>query len=321
MLAEIATRYYIHDQSQQEIADQFDISRSNISRLLKEARERGIVEIFIRHPLGRDARLERHLVERFNLREAGVVQGVPGDPQATLDQTALVAGKMLDNCLADAQVLGISWGTTLYAIAQAFDPQRRYDVEVIQMMGGVGSTDPAVDGPAIAQRFSLALTNRYRYLHAPLIVDTPAIAQALLAQRNIAETLNIAAQADVALVGIGAVEPTVSSLMRAGYLKPEEFHAIRAAGVVGDICGRHFDITGQPAAPEIDERLITITLDQLAQIPMVIGVACGAPKARAILGALRGGHLDVLITDMVAAEAVLALADTVDAQISKQIAG
>ena len=320
LLAEIATRYYLLDQSQQEIADQFDISRSNISRLLKEARERGIVEIFIRHPLGRDALLERRLAEHFGLREAGVVQAIPGDLPATLDQTALVASKMLDGCLINARILGISWGTTLYAIAHVFVPQRRYDVEVVQMMGGVGSTDPVVDGPAIAQRLALALTNRYRYLHAPLIVDTPAIAQALLAQRNIAETLNIAAQADVALVGIGAVEPSVSSLMRAGYLKPEEFHAIRAAGVVGDICGRHFDIAGQPAAPEIDGRLITITLDQLARIPTVVGVACGAAKARAILGALRGGYLDILITDSVAAEAVFALADVVEASVSAQVA-
>src|SRR5690242_7912036 len=78
LLAEIATRYYVYDQSQQEIAEQFDISRSNISRLLKEARERGIVEIFIRHPLGRDARLEGRLIERFSLREAGVVRAIPG---------------------------------------------------------------------------------------------------------------------------------------------------------------------------------------------------------------------------------------------------
>src|SRR5438094_919582 len=150
LLAEIATRYYMHDQSQQEIADQLDLSRSNISRLLKEARERGIVEIFIRHPLGRDAQLEGQLRERFGSRE-------------------------------------------------------------------------------------------------------------------IAETLSIAAQADVALVGIGAVDPSVSSLLRAGYVTPDEFRAIQRAGVVGDICARHFDIAGCPAAPEIDERLITISLDQLAR--------------------------------------------------------
>jgi len=152
LLAEIASRYYIHDQSQQAIADQLEISRSNISRLLKEARERGIVEIFIRHPLGRDAQIERQLMERFALRDIGVVRTIVGDAQATIEQAAALAAQMLEGFLAGARSLGISWGTTVHAIAHAFAPQRRYDVEVVQMMGGVGSTDPAIDGPALAQR-------------------------------------------------------------------------------------------------------------------------------------------------------------------------
>lgn len=316
LLAEIATRYYLRDQSQQEIANHFDLSRSNISRLLKEARQRGIVEIFIRHPLGRSTQLEHQLTARFGLRDVGVVKSIAGDTQATIDQAAIVAAQILETYLADAQLLGISWGTTINAITHAFAPQRRYDVEVVQMMGGVGSTDPAIDGPALAQRVAQALTGRYRYLHAPLIVDTATTAQALLTERNIAETLSIAAQVDVALVGVGAVDPRVSSLMRAGYLRPDEFRAIQAAGVVGDICARHFDITGQPAAPEIDTRLISISLDNIAKIPNVIGVACGEAKARALLGAIHGGYLDVLITDTAAAEAMLALANTTDAPLA-----
>jgi DNA-binding transcriptional regulator LsrR (DeoR family) len=317
LLAEIASRYYVHDQSQQEIADQLDISRSNISRLLKEARTRGIVEIFIRHPLGRDAQIERQLIERFALREAGVVQAIFGDAQATLDQAAALAAQMLEGFLADAQSLGISWGTTVHAIVQAFAPQRRYDVEVVQMMGGVGSTEPAIDGPALAQRLATALTNRYRYLYAPLIVDTPATVQALLAQRNIAETLATAAQVDVALVGIGVVDPAISSLLRAGYVTPKEFRAMQKAGAIGDICARHFDSAGQPSAPEVDQRLIAITLDQLTQIPVVVGVACGLAKAPAILGALRGGYIDVLITDTTAADELLKLAEAVEAPTTR----
>jgi DNA-binding transcriptional regulator LsrR (DeoR family) len=310
LLAEIASRYYVHDQSQQEIADHLGISRSNISRLLKEAREQGIVEIFVRHPLGRDSHLERQLMDRFSLREVGVVQALFGEPQATLDQTAKLAARLLDTYLPDAQVLGISWGTTLHAITQVFAPQRRYDVEVVQMMGGIGSSDPTIDGPALTQQIAQALTNRYRYLHAPLIVDSSATAQALLAQNSIAETLSVAARADVALVGIGAMDPSISSLMRAGYLKPEEFQTIHDAGAVGDICARHYDISGRSAAPEIDKRMIAITLDELAHIPIVVGVASGVAKARAILGALCGGYIDVLITDTAAAEMVLALATT-----------
>lgn len=319
LLAEIARRYYLNDQSQQEIADQLDLSRSNISRLLKEARRRGIVEIYVHDPLGRDAQLEGELIKHFGLHQAGVVETITGDPLATVGQAAALAAQILDVKLADAHSLGISWGTTINAIAHAFAPQHRYDVEVVQMMGGVGSSDPTIDGPAVAQRIAQALTGRYRYLHAPLIVDTPAIAQALLAERNIAETLSVAAQADVALVGIGAVVPSVSSLMRAGYLSPAEFRMIQEAGVVGDICARHFDLAGQPAAPEIDARLISISLDTITKIPMVIGVAGGTAKARAIFGALSGKYLDILITDSATAEAVLALAGTLDTVLSAQI--
>jgi DNA-binding transcriptional regulator LsrR (DeoR family) len=307
-LARIATLYYYDDLSQQEIADQVAVSRSNVSRLLKEARNAGIVEITIRHPLHREVALERRLAEQFGLREVGVCQTVVNDPQATLDRVARLAARLLDSYLQHARVLGISWGTTVHAIAHTFRPARHYDVEVVQMMGGVGAAEPAIDGPALAQRLARGLTGRHRYLHAPLIVDTPEIAQALLAQRNIAETLQLAANADVALVGIGTLEPDVSSLLRAGYLTPEEFDRIRAAGAVGDICGRHFDIHGQPVAAEIDARLISITHAAIARLPLVIGAAASAIKAPAILGALRGRYLDVLVTDSAAAERILTLA-------------
>lgn len=309
LLAHVATLYYHHDKSQQDIATQLDLSRSNVSRMLKEARERGIVEIFIRHPLRRVPRLEQQLVDRFGLREAGVVQTLPADNDATLARAAELAARFLDNALEHAQVLGISWGTAVQATVNAFAPRRKHDVEVVQLMGGVSPSDPAIDGPALAQRMARRLTNRYRYLHAPLLVNTPDVAQGLLAQRNVAETLAVAQQSNVALVGIGALSPGVSSLLRAGYLAREEFDAIKAAGGVGDICARHFDRQGRHTARYLDDRLISITLDQINAIPTVIGVATNAAKAEALLGALNGHYIDILITDSEAAETLLQLAD------------
>jgi deoxyribonucleoside regulator len=305
LLANIAMLYYYRDLSQQEIADQVNVSRSNVSRLLKEARERGIVEIYIRHPLQRDAALEAMLIDRFGLREAGVCRSVQGNEQATMARLANLAVRVLEGYLENARVLAISWGTTIHAIAHSFVPRRRYDIEVVQMMGGVSPTEPSIDGPALVERLARALNGRYRYLHAPLIVDSPETAQALLAQRNIAETLQVAAHADVALVGIGALLPGTSSLLRAGYLSQPEFAQIKAAGAVGDICAHHFDFVGQPCAREYDARLISINLGQVAAIPTVIGAAAGLAKATAIHAALRGGYLDALVTDSLTAEAIL----------------
>jgi deoxyribonucleoside regulator len=305
LLAHVATLYYHYDKSQQEIADQIELSRSNVSRLLKEARDRGIVEIFIHHPLRRVSRLEQQLVARFNLQEAGVVQADPQNDTITLARAADLAAHILNTALEKARVLGISWGTAVHATTNAFIPDRRYEVEVVQLMGGVGPSDPAIDGPALVQRLASRLSDRCRYLHAPLIVDTPEIARGLLAQRNVAETLALARRTDVALVGIGALNPQMSSLLRAGYLSRAEFDAIKAQGVVGDICARHFDRDGKKAAPQLDQRIVSITLDDLTAIPRVIGIACTTGKAEALRGALRGRYIDILITDSEAAEAIL----------------
>jgi DNA-binding transcriptional regulator LsrR (DeoR family) len=314
LLARIATLYYYQDLSQQEIAQQLGISRSNISRLLKEARDQGIVEIYIHHPIARNIELERQLVERFALRLARVVETDMADATATLQRTAQLAAATLDEALAEASTLSISWGTTVHATIDSFAPRQRYDVEVVQLMGGLPAAEPTIDGPALVQRLARVLTGRYRYLHAPLIVDGPEVAEGLLSQRHIAEALETAASAEVALVGIGALDSALSSLLRAGFLSAEEFEMIRAQGAVGDICGRHFNSRGQPVAPELDARLIAITLDQLIRIPTVIGAACSTRKATAICGALRGGYLDILVTDDATAEAVLLL----DTQLERQ---
>jgi deoxyribonucleoside regulator len=309
LLAEIATLYYYHDQSQQDIADQLELSRSNISRMLKEARERGIVEIFIHHPLRRVTRLEQQLSKRFGLREVGVVQTIPGTDAATLARAAELAARLLDAALENVQVLGLGMGSSVSATVNAFAPRRQYDVEVVQLTGGIGLPEAMIDGPALVERMARRLTNRFRYLHAPLIVDSPTIARGLLEQRDVAGTLSLAGQSDIALVGVGALRPDISSLLRAGYLSLGELNALKASGVVGDICARHFDRYGHKAAPELADRVIAITLDELSAIPTVIGVACTVAKAEALLGALRGGYLDILVTDSAAAEAVLELAD------------
>jgi len=319
LLARIANLYYNQDLSQQEIAQQMGISRSNISRLLKEARDQGIVEIYIHYPIARDQELERQLGERFRLRESAIVRTEHRDTAATLQRTAQLAARILDENLRGAAILGISWGTTVNAVIDAFNPRWRHDVEVVQLMGGIASTEVSIDGPVLVQRLARSLTGRYRYLHAPLIVDRPEIAEGLLSQRKIAEALEMATRADVALVGIGALDMQISSLLRAGYLSIEEFRMIGMCGVVGDICARHFDKDGRSVVPAVDARLISVQLQDLARIPTVIGTACGQAKAAAILGALRGHYLDILVTDSATAEAILQL-DIQQRQIAEQFA-
>jgi DNA-binding transcriptional regulator LsrR (DeoR family) len=175
------------------------------------------------------------------------------------------------------------------------------NIKVVQMIGAVGTEDPLIDGPDLARLLGSIYGGEYRYLHAPLIVDNPELREALLEEPRIQGTLQLAREADIALVGVGSLEPAFSSLLRAGYLDERSLRKLREQGAVGDICARHYDADGRVMPIELNERIVGIELGALRRVGCVIGVAGGEAKAEAILGALRGGHLKVLVTDSAAA--------------------
>jgi DNA-binding transcriptional regulator LsrR (DeoR family) len=301
-LAQVATLYYEQGLRQSEIAERLGESRSNVSRLLTEARRRGIVEIRIHRPLSLDAALAGELRQRFGLRDALVLADGEAD---ALRRVGELAARFLERSFDEIGVLAISWGTALREVVEHLGTRRR-PIEVVQMIGGVGSGSSNVDGTELARRFADALGGSCDYLHAPLLADDEETARRVLRESSVRRVLEKAALADAALVGIGALEPEVSSLVRAGYLDERAVRRLRRAGAVGDVCGRHFDAQGRVADVELNRRVVGLDLDSLRRIPLVIGVAAGPAKAEAIRGALRGGHLDVLVTDAATAASVLA---------------
>lgn len=307
LLAEVATLYYEDELTQQEIASRLGISRSNISRLLAEARRKGVVEIRINYPWQTSPPMQAALMSRFGLSVARVLKNKHYDYQRMLQGLGTLAARYLEGILRDETILAISWGTAVHAVVSALRPTKKMDIEVVQMIGAVGSGDPLIDGPELARVLADTLSGRYRYLHAPLIVENAEVQQALLREQRINETLQLARKADIALVGIGSVEPSISSLTRAGYINEQELAAIRQSGAVGDICARQFDIGGNVLEIELNQRVVGIDIESLKEIKCVIGVAGGVLKAPAILGALRGEIVDILVTDEEAAREVLRL--------------
>jgi deoxyribonucleoside regulator len=307
LLAQVASLYYEDGLTQAEIARQVDASRSTISRLLHEAREAGIVEITIHYPWKTDPKLENHLEERFQLRKALVLSVRGRVYSEVLRGLGVLAARYIDRALTPDSTLGISWGTAVHSTAQALRPKRRLPITVVQMIGAVGIGDPFIDGPDLARLMADIYKGEYRYLHAPLIVENEQVREGLLQEPRIQETLGLARKVDIALVGIGSLVPEVSSLLRAGYLDQEALTELRAQGAVGDICGRHYDVHGHVMDIELNRRIVGIELKDFQGIKQVIGVAGGEAKSEAILGALRGGHINVLVTDDGAAGKVLTL--------------
>ncbi len=309
LLAEVAGLYYERNLSQAEIAERLGLSRSQVSRLLAEARQEGVVEITIHYPWQGMPDLEARLVKRFALKDARILQTGRLGYSQVVEGLGVLAARLLESRLRDYMILGISWNTGVYQVVNALRAARRLGVTVVQLTGAVGSVNPILDGPDLARWLAQTLGGQYRYLHAPLLVESAEVRQALEQERAIRETLDLARRADVALVGIGSVQPALSSLLQAGFVDEAGLAEIVAAGAVGDICTYHYTIEGCLVPLELHERIVGIDLPSLSRIPLVIGVAGGREKAAAILGALRGGYINCLVTDEAAANEVLRLAD------------
>ena len=307
LLAQVASLYYEDDLTQGEIARRVGTSRSTVSRMLQEAREAGVVEITVHYPWRTVPELEDALRVRFGLRQARVLLGRGRPYEEVVRGLGALAARCVEAIVRADTVLGISWGLAVHSTVRALRPERRLPITVVQMVGAVGEGDPLIDGPDLARVLAGVYGGQYRYLHAPLIVEDQHARDVLLQEPRIRETLEQARRADVALVGIGAPHPAVYSLLRAGYVDGEAIVDLRAQGVAGDICARHYDAQGHELDIDLNRRIVGIELEALHEIDQVIGVAGGEAKAGAIQAALRGGHVNVLVTDDAAASNILAL--------------
>lgn len=304
LLYRIAHAYYVRELTQREIAARFRLSRPKVSRLLKQGRDEGIIDFVLVPPPGDLADLEHQLETRYGLEEVVVVATAdPQDPVSVSRQLGPAGAECLIRSLKDHATLAMSWGTTLRSVIEALPARSWPHTQVVQMLGGLG--DPAAEshGVDLTYRMAESLGARPRPVLSPGVVANRTVRDALLADPQVRGTLNLAASADVAIVGIG-VPIAGSVVMRAGILTEAEVADLVERGAVGDIALRFIDAWGEPVEHRINGRTIGLELEAIIRIPRVIGVAGGAEKRDVIRAALRGRLVDVLVTDQATAEAL-----------------
>ncbi|HEV2029106.1 MAG TPA: sugar-binding transcriptional regulator [Candidatus Dormibacteraeota bacterium] len=301
-LIDIATRFYLTGQSQIEIARSVGLDASTVSRYLKRARDEGIVRVEIQRPRSLHGDLALELAQGFGLKRAVVVAG-NSEPGA-VEAVARAAADYVNSQLLNGMRIGLSWGRMLSAAIHMLPPGTVSDLDVSNLHGGVGSAGAGIQGVELARHIaSLHPHSQVHYLHAPVLVDSPDIKDAMLRDGSIRSALESAASRDLALVGIGTLDES-APLIRYGHISRQDRKRLLAAGAVGDMCTRFFTPDGNPVHV-LDDRLIAVEWDELKRIPLVVAMAAGVDKRDAILGALRSGCMNVLITDESTARAVL----------------
>ncbi len=311
-LLQVARLYYVENQSQQQVAHQLGISRSNVSRMLADALRQGIVEIRINDPAGRERALERQLEEAFGLREARVAQR-PGalGPSGVSGQVGVLASQVLIDSVKDQMTVALSWGHALQSMVWATTSDRDHQAQLVQLVGGLSSIANEVSGQELVRELASRLGASYRYLHAPAVLAAPESRQAFLAEQSISQALEAARTADIAFVGIGTpTHGSSSAILDALDLNADQEEAFWSQQPVGDIAARYFDRTGKPISGPVNDRILAVSLADLSDIPTVVGVAQGRTKVPGVLGALSGHLIDVLVCDESLARGVLAGAST-----------
>jgi DNA-binding transcriptional regulator LsrR (DeoR family) len=305
LLARIAHRSYLDGHTQEEIAQEFGLSRPKVQRLLERARQAGIVDIHIEAPPGLNLDLESQLVQAFRLSDA-IVGPNRSEPDAQREAVARGAAKFLERRLADGMVVAVSHGRDTGEVPRHFRPMRKVDAVFASAMGG----SPRVDSPTNPNEICTSLAERCggraESLYAPAYVESAEMRNRLFEEEAVAHTLSAAARADLALVGIGGTDDGCT-MVRSGCLSLDEIARLRNAGAVGDVLGNYVDARGTLIVAPHSQRLIALSIEDLLRIDTVVAVVSVAEKPLAILGVLRSGVIDVLIVDEGNARAVLEL--------------
>lgn len=308
LIVRVARMYYEWDVKQAAIARQLGLSQSTVSRLLQQAKDQGIIRISVNVPQGIYTDLEEELVRRYRLRDAIVVDcGGESDERFIERQIGTAAAYYLESALRPNEVVGISsWSATLLALVDAMHPApRKGDVRVVQILGGVGSPSAEAHAGRLTSRLADLLGGAAIFLPAPGIVGSAAAREAITADHFVRDAMTLFEQVTTALVGIGALEPSKLLADSGNRFSMEELEQLRAQGAVGDVLLRFFDAHGTSVNTPLSQRVISMRLDQLRQVDRSIGVAGGERKYHAILGAIRGGWVNVLVTDHLTARRLI----------------
>ncbi|MGB9662012.1 MAG: sugar-binding transcriptional regulator [Moorellaceae bacterium] len=295
-IVRIARLYYEVGLTQEQIAQQEGVSRATISRALDAAFKQGIIEIRIKYPMGSVEELEEELMRRFKLKKAVVVPVIVPHQEIIKKDVGRAVARFLATIVRSGDIIGISWGTTMAAVAEQLERTERVGVTIVQLNGGVGKSTFSTNASMILDCFAKAFSATPYSLPVPAIVDSPEIAKSIMSDSRIKGTLDLGEDSRIAIFGIGRAS-VESILFKSGYFSKEEYEALLSKGAVGDICSRFFDIGGRICDATLDARTIGVSLDKLKDKDYSIAVAAGEEKSQAVLGALHGGYFNCLFID------------------------
>lgn len=309
LIKRAAGLYYNHDCTQSDIAERFGISRAKVSRVLAQAREKGIVKIFIDDEAGGSSLLEDRLMSRFPLKAAKVISVPEQDAALAVQITAQEAAAFFSGFLAPGDRIGVSWGYTLYTMAKYCPELALGNASVVQVTGSVDNTSTRSHAGEIVSLLSQKLHTADAYtLPCPAMLDNSIILDMLLHDAKVKKMLDLACSCNKLIVSLAQANETCC-LYRADYIGDREIAQLREKNAVGSICCRFVNEEGELCDQALDDRTFGIRLSDLRGKEQVMTCVADPGKVPVLHACLRARYVDVLAIDSLSAAKLLEMDD------------
>jgi DNA-binding transcriptional regulator LsrR (DeoR family) len=299
LIARIAQMYHIEGKRQAEIAELMHMSQASVSRMLKRAEQEDIVRTTVIPPAGTFADLENALRERYRLTEAIVVDCSEDRDGAIMARIGEAAAHFLEVTLQQDEIVGVSsWSQTILRMVDNIHPLKSAKAKyIVQILGGMGDASVQTHATQLTARLARLTGGEPRLLLVQGITSSREAKLVMLADPVVRETMDLFGRLSLAIVGIGAVEPSELLARSGNTFSRQEMAMLHEAGAVGEISYRFYDQDGRPVETPLNDRVIGLSLEELRKTARVMALAGGESKTQAIAGALRLGVIDVLVTD------------------------
>lgn len=302
-LMKIAYLYYTKDYSQEEISELLHKSKMTVSRMIKKAIEEGIVKISVQLPYQVNEELQEKFITAFKLKDVVIAKNI------IREELPVFLGEIgaygIQFHLKDSDVLGVGESYTVSLLAKSLFPHSYRNLRVVQLLGALEGHIRPDNSFLTTREIAQKLDGQGYSFSAPAKVNDKQIKKMLLSNSPTFEKIKqLWEECNIAVIGIG----TVNREIQEHFLNEDELQEIKARGAVGDILGFFFNIDGEIVNEDMEDYLMGISRERLFGIDRLIAVAGGSEKVTAIIGALRAGAIDMLITDEETAEKVYAKA-------------
>ncbi len=307
LMIKVTELYYYKKLQQKQISEILGISIATVSRILSEALNSGLIEVKIVDVEHKTADLTRAMKDTYGLRDA-IIVATPESSNAEYLKKLLgkaACDYLMEEVLPGAAI-GIGPGSTMYEFVEAIDPRQfRSGITLIPLMGGWSMGGLAYEVNRLLSAAASKLHCDFSLMPCPALLSSEELKNMLMREPLIEEILHKWDSLDMAVFSLGGeVEASSYPQLRKSEVLLTD---VKKEGAVGDILGRFIDRSGRVLDNNINKRMMSIPVERLANIPMRIGIAGGASKIRVLQAALKSGIVNVIVSDAITCETILAM--------------